>query len=103
MVAVTELAPADLIGSAPPSPAGPAAPEDLQLPQPPSVRLPRLVSVLRFTHRQIEFVFRNRRELGETWRFPGIVRGDPVVTSHPDHVKSLFTANPADAPSLTGE
>ena len=26
-----------------------------------------------------------------------------VVTSHPDHVKSLFTANPDDAPSLTGE
>jgi cytochrome P450 len=26
-----------------------------------------------------------------------------VVTSHPDHVRSLFTAKPADAPSLTGE
>jgi cytochrome P450 len=26
-----------------------------------------------------------------------------VVTTHPDHVKSLFTAKPADAPSLTGE
>ena len=26
-----------------------------------------------------------------------------VVTSHPDHVKSLFTAKPEQAPSLTGE
>jgi cytochrome P450 len=26
-----------------------------------------------------------------------------VVTSHPDHVKSLFTAKPQDAPTLTGE
>ena len=26
-----------------------------------------------------------------------------MVTSHPDHVKSLFTARPVDAPSLTGE
>src|SRR5947209_16268830 len=26
-----------------------------------------------------------------------------VVKTHPDHVKSLFTAKPDDAPSLTGE
>ena len=26
-----------------------------------------------------------------------------VVTSHPDHVRSLFTASPEDAPSITGE
>src|SRR6202021_607240 len=31
-------------------------------------------------------------------------RAEPfVMTSHPDHVKSLFTADPSDAPSLTGE
>ena len=29
--------------------------------------------------------------------------GGPVVTSHPDHVRSLFTAKPEQAPSLTGE
>jgi cytochrome P450 len=29
--------------------------------------------------------------------------GGPVITSHPDHVKSLFTAKPEQAPSLTGE
>jgi cytochrome P450 len=33
----------------------------------------------------------------------GIVKGGPTVTCHPDHVKSLFTANPAIAPSLTAE
>ncbi len=27
----------------------------------------------------------------------------PVITSHPDHVRSLFTAKPEQAPSLTGE
>ena len=26
-----------------------------------------------------------------------------TVTSHPDHVRSLFTAKPEQAPSLTGE
>ncbi len=33
----------------------------------------------------------------------GVVRGHPVITSHPDHVRSLFTAPPELAPSLTGE
>jgi cytochrome P450 len=33
----------------------------------------------------------------------GTVAGGPVVTSHPDHVRSLFTAKPEQAPSLTGE
>ena len=32
-----------------------------------------------------------------------VVEGGTVITSHPDHVKSLFTADPAEAPSLTGE
>jgi cytochrome P450 len=33
----------------------------------------------------------------------GVVPGGPVITSHPDHVRSLFTAKPEQAPSLTGE
>ena len=33
----------------------------------------------------------------------GVIPGGPVVTSHPDHVRSLFTAKPEQAPSLTGE
>jgi cytochrome P450 len=92
----------DLIGQAPPSPAGPLeqpAPPRL----PPRVRQPRVLQALRFNIRQIEFVFAARRRLGETFRVYGPIREDVVVTSHPDHVRSLFTADPAQAPSLTGE
>src|SRR3954468_9452886 len=93
-----------LIGQAPPSPAGPAEPGDLErLPAPPLISGPLLLHVLRFNQRQIEFVFRARRQLGETFTMRGIVAGNPVITSHPDHVRSLFTAKPEQAPSLTGE
>ena len=93
-----------LVGEAPPSPAGPLEPQEAAgFPTPPSIPLPRLVQVLRFNQRQIEFVFRARRELGEVFRMRGIVAGSPVITSHPDHVRSLFTAKPELAPSLTGE
>ncbi|HSS34442.1 MAG TPA: cytochrome P450 [Solirubrobacterales bacterium] len=93
-----------LIGEAPLSPAGPIEEAELAaLPAPPSIELPRLAQSLRFSQRQIEFVFRARRELGETFRMSGVIPGGPVITSHPDHVRSLFTADPALAPSLTGE
>ena len=93
-----------LVGQASPSPGGPAAGEELaQLPEPPSISLPRALQVLRFNQRQIQFVFRARRELGEVFRMRGVVSGGPVITCHPDHVRSLFTAEPKDAPSITGE
>jgi cytochrome P450 len=93
-----------LVGEAPPAPAGPLEPEEAaSFPTPPLIPLPRLIQVLRFNQRQIEFVFRARRELGEVFRMRGIVSGSPVITSHPDHVRSLFTAKPELAPSLTGE
>jgi cytochrome P450 len=93
-----------LVAEAPPSPAGPIDLEDASgLPTPPTVPLPRAVQVLRFSQRQIEFVFRARRELGEVFRMRGVVPDGPVITSHPDHVRSLFTAKPEQAPSLTGE
>lgn len=93
-----------LIGEAPPSPAGPADPDDVgRLPAPPTVPLARAAQVVRFNQRQIEFVFKARRKLGEVFRVRGTVPGGLVVTSHPDHVKSLFTARPELAPSLTGE
>ena len=66
------------------------------------VALPRRAQVLRFNQRQIEFVFKARRNLGEVWGMRAY-RDDDVVTSHPDHVRSLFTAKPEEAPSLTGE
>jgi cytochrome P450 len=96
--------PDGLVGEAPPSPAGPADPGDAaRLSEPPSIPLPRSLQVLRFNQRQIEFVFRARRQLGEVFRMRGVIPGGPVITSHPDHVRSLFTAKPEQAPSLTGE
>jgi cytochrome P450 len=98
-----EQAPKPYIGQAPPSPAGPVdAGETLNLP--PGVQLPRAVQTLRFAQRQIQFVFRSRRELGDvfTVRFV-VIPGGVVITSHPDHVRSLFTAKPELVPSLTAE
>jgi cytochrome P450 len=93
-----------LVGEAPPSPAGPIGEDELAgLPRPPHVDLPWPLQVLRFNQRQIQFVFAWRRRLGEVFQMHGVVRGHPVITSHPDHVRSLFTADPKLAPSLTGE
>jgi cytochrome P450 len=97
-------APSSLLGEAPPSAAGPVDAAALaSLAEPPSIPLPPLVQSLRFSQRQIEFVFGARRRYGEVFRMRGIVSGGPIVTSHPDHVRSLFTAKPEQAPSLTKE
>ncbi len=88
------------------SPAGPAPDDGRPDHLPAALSLPRSLQTLRFSIRQAEFVFRAKRELGEIFRFQsavGELNETIVVTSHPDHVKSLFTANPDDAPSLTGE
>ena len=49
-------------------------------------------------------MFRSRRELGDVFgvRFV-VIPGGTVVTDHPDHVRSLFTAKPELVPSLTAE
>ncbi len=85
--------------SSPAGPADPAAPVHL----PPSVRLPPALQILRVSKRQIEFVFRARRELGEVFAVRAGIPGGAVVTSHPDHARSLFTADPELVPSLTAE
>jgi cytochrome P450 len=91
-----------LYSEAPPSPAGPVEAHE-PLREPPGLALPPSLQALRFTQRQIELVFRARRELGEVFVLhPGIAEG-VVVTSHPDHVRSLFTAPPEQVPSLTAE
>jgi cytochrome P450 len=92
-----------LIGSAPPSPAGPAE-DGAQLNAPPEIPLPRTAQTLRFSRRQIEFVFGARKELGGVFgvRFV-VIPGGVVITDHPDHVRSLFTAKPDLVPSLTAE
>src|SRR3954470_21891117 len=102
---VTEALPtAQLIGEAPASPAGPLPPEEAAaFPSPPHIDLPRTLQVLRFSQRQIEFVFRARRLHGDVFRMHGVVPGRPAITCHPDHVQSLFTAKPDLAPSLTAE
>ena len=90
-------------GEAPPSPAGPiSAEEAAALPTPPMVPLPKLNQVLRFNQRQIEFVFKANRHFGDVWMMDAYRQPD-AVTSHPDHVQSLFKAKGDDAPSLTGE
>ena len=91
------------IGQAPPSPAGPVD-ESEPLHAPPEVPLPRAAQTLRFSQRQIQFVFGARRRLGDVFgvRFV-VIPGGVVITSHPDHVRSLFTAKPELVPSLTAE
>jgi cytochrome P450 len=92
------------IGSAAPSPAGPISEEEAwMLPAPPRIPLPRLAQVGMFSQRQKQFVVRWNRRLGEVFTMRGMVRGNPTITCHPDHVRSLFTAKPELAPSLTGE
>lgn len=91
-----------LVGEAPPSPAGPVD-ESEPLRLPPLIPLAPAVQLVRFSQRQIEFVFRARRELGETFRMRAVIDGETVITSHPDHVRSLFTAKPELVPSLTAE
>ena len=93
-----------LLGEAPPSPAGPAPADGRPDALPRELPLSSALQTLRFSMRQIQFVFRARREIGEVFRFRGMLADDViVVTSHPDHVKALFTARPEEAPSLTGE
>ncbi len=84
------------------SPAGPAEVEDA-IRWPPSVELARAAQILRFSQRQIEFVFRARREHGEVFRMQAGIAGGTVVSCHPDHARSLFTAKPEHVPSLTAE
>jgi cytochrome P450 family 135 len=105
MTALAERVQAErLIGEAPQSPAGPVDPEHAgRLAAPPTVPLPRRVQVLRLNQRQIEFVFKARRKLGDVFRVHGSQPGGTVFTCHPDHVKSILTAKPEQAPSLTGE
>jgi cytochrome P450 len=96
-----------LIGEAPPSPSGPA-PDDGAPPKlPPPLMLARGMTALRFSVRQVPLLFKTRRELGETFalRFPMRRRyadEQTIFVSHPDHVRSLFTA-PELALSTAGE
>jgi len=96
-----------LLGEAPSSPAGPAPDDSAPVNLPPVLQLPRALTALRFSVRQVPLLFKTRRELGETFalRFPQLRRNADDITvfvSHPDHVKSLHTA-PDLAISTTNE
>ncbi len=96
-------APSPFIGTAPHSEAGPAREGIEDLHRPPRVPMNARLQTVRFSVRQLEFVFGARRRLGDVFQLRAVLRDEPVITCHPDHVRSLFTADPAEAPSLTGE
>ncbi len=98
----SEIAPSRS-GEAPPSPAGPVS--DAQaIHLPPGDPAPTWLQTIRFGIRPISSNLRNRRRYGDVWTLKILSRREGfVVTCHPDHVRSLMTASPEDAPSLTGE
>ncbi len=90
--------------SAPGSSAGPIDAEEAErLPLPPFVDIHPLLQLLHFNQRQIEFVFRAKRELGDVFALRTPEPNNLIVTSLPDDVRSLFTAKPEEAPSLAAE
>jgi cytochrome P450 len=61
----------------------------------------KLMSAVAFSVRQGDMMFRARRKHGDVFQFNSMITDLPtVVTCHPDHIKSLLTADPAIAPSL---
>jgi cytochrome P450 len=91
------------INGAPESPAGPVDPSTPLRP-PPVDRAPPLLQTLRFGTRPMAFNLNSRRRFGDVWQLQILSRKEPfVVTSHPDHIRSLMKAKPSEAPSLTGE
>ncbi len=102
--APTASRPGALIGEAPASPAGAVEAEELsRLAAPPQVPGSRPLQTLRFNQRQIQYVFAARRRFGESFVMRAARAEGLVFVSHPDHVRSLFTADPEVAPSLAAE
>jgi len=71
---------------------------------PPALSPHRFVQTAWFGTRPIAFNLKAAERYGDVWQISLMSRKEPfVVTRHPEHVKSLLTAKPEDAPSLTGE
>ncbi len=86
-----------------PSPAGPVV-GALAVSMPPAAPGSRLAQTVRFGLRPVESALDSQARFGDVWRISLMSRsGNFVLTSHPEHARSLFTADAADAPSLTGE
>ncbi len=85
------------------SPAGPVEPgTDIRLPTPRGES--RVRQSLRFVRDPLAFNLAAHRQFGDVWELSLLSRREPfIATAHPDHVKSLLTAKPDQAPSLTGE
>jgi cytochrome P450 len=91
-----------LEGRARSSPAGPVdASSTVRMP--PTVGGSNARQVLAFLRDPLAFHLGAARRSGDVWQLK-LTLGESqiVMTSHPDHAKSLFTAKAADAPSLTG-
>ena len=87
----------------PPSQAGPVDPAS-PIHMPPGSGAPAPLQGLRFARRPMTFALGAQRRYGDVWRIKVPTRSEAfVVTCHPDHVRSLLKADPADVPSLTGE
>ncbi|MGI9083831.1 MAG: cytochrome P450 [Aeromicrobium sp.] len=84
------------------SASGPAEPGDGHSP-PPHLSLGRIRQTLHFMTREGDVVFDARRRHGDVFGMDTLYSDLPVaVTGHPDHVRSLLTADPALAPSTAG-
>jgi cytochrome P450 len=85
-----------------PSPAGPVDP-GTPIRLPPGRGQRPLVQTIRLIANPLATNLAAYQEFGDVWQLRLRARPPFVVTCHPDHLKSLFTADPNDAPSLTGE
>jgi cytochrome P450 len=62
------------------------------------------VQTLQFVRRPLATALGSFDRFGDVWEMKLASRTEAfAVTAHPDHIKSLMTAKPQDAPSLTGE
>jgi cytochrome P450 len=83
--------------------AGPLTDEEAAaLPQPPQVSLSVLAQMLRFSQRQIDFVFGARRRLGGVFAIR-TMNPHAVFTGLSDDARSLFMAKPEEARSFAAE
>ncbi|MEB3367332.1 cytochrome P450 [Saccharopolyspora mangrovi] len=84
-----------------PSPAGPTEEPG---PPPPLHGSGPLLQTLRFARDQGRMLFEGSRRHGDIFGITTLLEKRPLtIISHPDHVKSLFTAGPALAPSTAGQ
>ncbi|MBO0769388.1 MAG: cytochrome P450 [Solirubrobacterales bacterium] len=86
-----------------PSPAGPVD-TDTPIHLPPGSSRSRLRQTLAFATNPYNSALRDTAQYGEVWKMELLTRKDPFyASSHPDHIRSIFTAKPDDAPAINYE